>query len=279
MTSTRNSEERPLAFEDGKFYWNMQRVPRTLPDGKTPHPGRSSAIFVVHGMGRQHWTDTAAHLRAGFEDAMEAIAAWQKKHLQETPGAGHITLPPPFIFDGYWANYDDISTTFPEDWRRFNEYEQNFFGNLWKQRIVSGSRTLRWLLRQQLRLLHPRVLREVGLFAWILYLPLLIASIVALPFAWFRYREAITGFANDVRLYIEPQGIVERAIVQSIDERVEIQFLRMIGLSREFRPLASDRLAPGRRGAYVLQPGGVGRSQPRHGHQLQCALRPVSQSC
>jgi hypothetical protein len=242
MTNPPNSGQRPLAFDDGEFYWNMRRVPRTLPDGKTPHPGRSSAIFVVHGMGRQDWTETAAHLRAGFEDAIEKIAAWQKAHLQESGGAGQITLPPPFVFDGYWADYDDIRTTFPEDWKLFNDFEEKFYSNLWKQRIVSGSRTFRWILRQQFRLLHPRVLREVGLLAWILYWPLQIVSSVALLFAWFRYREPLTGFVNDVRLYLEPQGVVERAIVQRIDERVEVRFLGMIGLDREFRPLPFSRL-------------------------------------
>ena len=74
MTSPLNSKPRPLAFEEGNFLWNIQRVPHTLPDGKT-HPGRSSAIFVVHGIGQQRWTETAAHLRAGFEDAFEEISA------------------------------------------------------------------------------------------------------------------------------------------------------------------------------------------------------------
>lgn len=242
MTSLLQSEQRSLAFENGKFYWNLQRVPHTLPDGVTPHPGRSSAIFVVHGIGQQRWTETAALLRAGFEDAFEDIAAWQKKHLKQTGSASQITLPPPFIYDGYWANYDDVQATFPEDWKRFNKREEQFFGSLWKQRVVSGSRTLRWMLRQQLRLLHPKVLCEVGWFAWILYWPLQIVSSVALLFAWFRYREAITDFVNDVRLYIEPRGVVERAVVQRIDERVGNQFLRMIGLNWEFRPLPSHQL-------------------------------------
>jgi len=241
MTSPLNSKPRPLAFEEGNFLWNIQRVPHTLPDGKT-HPGRSSAIFVVHGIGQQRWTETAAHLRAGFEDAFEEISAWQKKHPEQASGVSQIDLPPPFILDGYWANYDDIHATFPEDWKRFSEREQKFFGGLWKLRVVSGARTIGWVLRQQLRLLHPNVLREVGLFAWILYWPFQIVSSAALLFAWFRHRELITGYLNDVRLYLEPRGVVERAIVQHIDYRVGLEFLRMIGLDWDFRPLPTCQL-------------------------------------
>jgi hypothetical protein len=56
-------------------------------------------------------------------------------------------------------------------------------------------------------------------------------------FAWFRHRTAITGFINDVRLYVDPRGVVERAIVQRIDERVADQVLRLLGLNRDFRLL------------------------------------------
>lgn len=242
MTTPLSAKQRPLAFEDGKFYWNIQRVPHFLPDGKTPHPGRSSAIFVVHGIGRQQWTETAAQLRAGFEDAFEDIAAWQREHPKQAGDVSQITVPPPFIFDGYWANYADIHATFPKDWMHFNEREQDFFGNLWMQRVVSGARTIGWTLGQQLRLLHPRVLYEVGPFAWILYWPLQIVSSAALLFAWLRYREAITGFLNDVRLYLDPRGVVERAIVQRIDYRVGSDFMRMIGLDWEFRSRPIDEL-------------------------------------
>lgn len=234
------SEARPLAFEKRNFMWNMQCVPRTLADGKTPHPGRCSAIFVVHGMGQQHWTETAACLRAGFENAFEEIAAWQDEHHPED-SAKDLSLPPPFIWEGFWANYEDIKETFPENWKHFVERERTFFSNLWKQRVISGRRTVGWLIKQQLRLLHPRVLREVGLSAWILYWPLQIVSTAALLYAWLRYPEAITGYANDIRLYLEPQGVVERAIVQRIDERVERSFLQLIGLDCEFRPLGRYR--------------------------------------
>ncbi len=241
-TSRLNAGQRPLAFEQGNFLWNMQRVPKTLPDGKTPHPARSSAIFVVHGIGQQSSTETAAQLRAGFENAFEEIAVWQEKHLKQSSSDNQPTLPPPFIYEGYWANYDDVQATFSEDWKRFNQREQTFFGNLWKHRVVSGARTIGWMFRQQVHLLHPKVLCEVGLFAWILYWPLQIVSTAALLFALVRFPKAITGFANDMRVYLEPRGVVERAIVQRIDDRVGQEFLRMIGLDWEFRPLPPDQL-------------------------------------
>lgn len=213
-----------------------------LSDGTTPHPGRASAIFVVHGIGQQQWTETAAQLRAGFEDAFEDIAAWQRKYLKEPSELCRTPVPPPFIYDGYWADYADVGATFPDDWKHFNQREQKFFDNLWKLRVVSGARSLGWMLGQQLRLLHPHVLREVGVFAWLLYVPLQIVSSAVLLFAWFRHREAITGFVNDVRLYLDPRGVVERAIVQRIDDRVGQEFLRLIGLNWEFRPLPSCAL-------------------------------------
>ena len=61
-----NIKSRPLAFEDVKFLWSILREPPTLPDGKTPHHGRASAIFVVHGIGQQHWAETASQLRADY---------------------------------------------------------------------------------------------------------------------------------------------------------------------------------------------------------------------
>jgi hypothetical protein len=227
--------KRPLASEDGHFTWNMQRVrPPTLPD-RTPHPGRTCAIFVVHGIGQQHWTETAAQLRAGFEDAFENIADWQRK--AELKGQS-IGLSAPFIYEGYWADYDNVKETFPEDFKHFSHREQDFFRNLWKHRVISGGRTVLWTLRQQFRLLHPRVFRERPL-AWILYWPFQVVSVAALLYSWLRHRAAITGYLNDVRLYLDPRGVVERAIVQEIDARVERSFLHLIGLDMDFRALPS----------------------------------------
>ena len=132
MAGPPNPEPRPLAFEEGNFYWNLHRVPRTLtvtlPDGtkKTePHPGRTCAIFVVHGIGQQHWTETAAQLRAGFEDAFERIAKWQaenprpkgsraeKAPPEPTGGDNPLKSTPPFIYLGYWLTMKTSKRPFP----------------------------------------------------------------------------------------------------------------------------------------------------------------------
>lgn len=225
----------------GGLAWNLQRVPRTLPDG-SPHPARTSAIFVVHGIGEQAWTATAVQLRSGLEDALTAIETWQRDNPR--PDAEDLParlLPPPFIFEGYWANYDDIKVTFPEDWSRFNPREQRFFEGLWKTRVFSATRTLSWFLRQLVRLLSPRVFSEVGPLAWPVYLLFPFAAVVTLLAALLFRPKIITAVLGDVRLYLDPRGVVERAIVRRIDERVRDAFLTMIGLTAEFRLLAEDR--------------------------------------
>lgn len=62
---TSDSQVRPSVFEEGHFLWNFQRVPRTLPGRKTPHPGKTHATFVVYGMGDQAAAATAATLVGG----------------------------------------------------------------------------------------------------------------------------------------------------------------------------------------------------------------------
>ncbi len=234
-------DQRPLAYEERNFWWNIQRVPRTLPDGKTPHPGRRAGIFVVHGMGQQLWTETAAELRGGFEDAFEDIAQWQRDHPDRSAAVERVDLPPPLTFDGYWADYDNVKVNFSQDYAHFNERERLFFGNLWKHRVIAGGRTVAWALRQQIRLLNLKVLREVGPFAWIRYIPLQFVSTATLLFLWWRFPQLITSFLNDVRLYVEPRGVIERSIVQRIDQRVMDDFLRMIGLDRDFREITDER--------------------------------------
>lgn len=80
------------------------------------------------------------------------------------------------------------------------------------------------------------------MWAWLLYLPLQVVSLAALTFALTRHPKLITGFLTDVRLYLEPRGLVEKAIVERIDERISEVFCRMIGLDLNFRRLPSDEL-------------------------------------
>ncbi|MDO8473271.1 MAG: hypothetical protein Q7T05_05570 [Dehalococcoidia bacterium] len=229
---------RPPAYHEGIYPWNLGRVPPKL--GDTIHPGRSCAIFVVHGMGREFASGTAVRLRSGFEDALEAILSWQREQ-QKWKGIQPETSPPPFVYGGYWADYGDLQKTFPEDWSRFNEREREFFSQLWKKRAFSKTRAFFWFLKQQFRLLRWGMLREVGPLVYILYWPLQVVLFAALVFALIRHPQLITDFLSDVRLYLDPQGLVERAIVQRIDYRVGQEFLRMIGLDWDFQPLPEDK--------------------------------------
>lgn len=233
------SPSRPPAYEDGHFLWNLQRVPRTLPDGTTPHPGRTHAIFVVHGIGEQAAAATAATLRSGFEDALEKIHAWQAESRCGQPGSGP-RLPSPFVYEGYWGDYPDVAGTFPGDWQRFGPREREFFGALWRYRTLSALRTGGWYLKQQLRLLSWRVFVSSPL-AWFMYLPLQILFPLTLLVGLVRYPKLVVGYLGDVRLYLDPRGDVERAIVQGIDRRVGDRFLELLGLDWDFRPLPADR--------------------------------------
>lgn len=226
---------RPLAFEEGLFEWNLRRIPPTLPDGR-PHPARKCGVFSVHGMGRSECTEAAAQIRSGIEDAQQAIVDWQAKNGK----ANGLRLPAPFLLDGFWADYQDLSAHFPEDWRVFCEREKAFFGNLWAQRVVSPVRTAIWFLRQQMRLLAPKVLWEVGFAPWMFYWMMFSLTVAGLIWSMLRARVVLSRYLNDVRLYLDPRGDLERAAVQRIDERVSLQFLRMIGLDRDFRELPPE---------------------------------------
>jgi hypothetical protein len=227
---------RPRAYEDGWYGWHLGRVPATVDvDGvATPHPAHVSAVFVVHGIGEQKWTATAAGLSAGFDDALQAIGAWQRKN--EVQGLLTGPVPPPLISEGYWADYSSVEATFPRDWGVFDDRERRFFGGLWAIRTLSASRAVLWVLGQQLRLLSPRVLFTSPL-AWLLYLPLQLVAPVLLLVALVRWRRLLTGYVTDFRLYLDPRGDVEGAIAQRIDHRVGETFLRTIGLGWDFRAL------------------------------------------
>jgi hypothetical protein len=241
MTPPSGATSRPRAYDADAFPWNLHRVPATaiLHGKEVPHPGRRGAIFVVHGMGEQEWTGTAAHLRSGCEDAIDAIRRWQKDNPppdgRQDPELNRV--PSPFILDGYWANYDDVETSFPEDWSRFVPRERSFFARLWKRRSYSLPRTFGWYLLQQVSLLHPRAILEGRIFTWLLYWPMQVVSLAGLIVALITRPRIITRTLADVRLYANPRGMVERAIVQRIDKRVGDEFLRLLGLDWDFRSL------------------------------------------
>lgn len=244
-----------MANQPDSFAWNLRRVPETtVIDGESvPHPGRHCAVFVVHGMGDQSWTETSAALRSGFEDALEDIRDWQKKHLGvDRANAGQV--PPPFTYEGYWANYADLEATFPDDWRLLNDRERKFFQKLWDRRAFSAGRTYLWILRQQFRLvLDPEVVKQVRPVVRLLYWPLQIIVPAALTLTLIRAPKILTRILADVRLYANPQGMAEEAIVQRIDYRVGTEFLRLIGLGWDFRPLPEAEQASASGARFVFR--------------------------
>jgi len=234
----------PRSYEKDIYPWHVGKVADIIVDGRSlTHPVRKHAIFVVHGIGNQQLTETAATLRSGFEDALEEIYNWQKTQGINPVLGDFRRVPPPFIKEGFWADYDNLQTTFPEEWKVLEAGKQEFFSRLWRMRALSSTRAFAWFLRQQLRLLHPKVIFEISLFAWLLYFPLQILSLTGLVLVRIFFPGVVSRVLADVRLYLAPKGITERAIVQRIDYRVGADFLRMIGLNWDFLPLSKSDLA------------------------------------
>src|SRR5207244_4397587 len=113
--------------------------------------------------------------------------------------------------------------------------ERQFFAHLWKAR-ASVFGTYFWFLWHQLRLVWEAV-RQGRYELLCIYLPLQVVGFAALTMSLFRYRRLYREFLIDVRMYLEPRGLVERAIVERIDHRVGKAFLQLLGLDLEFRPL------------------------------------------
>lgn len=228
--------QRRSTDELGVFPWHIGMVKDGLGIGVEPdkHPALTSAVFVVHGIGQQSLTETAAILRSGFEDTLTSMKRVKLKKDQY--------LPPPYIFEGYWANYADLKETFHQEWWSFDHESRSFFENLWRKRLFTVFGTVRWLFRQQLRLLSWRVWKEVGRWAWFTYLAAQIPLTMTWVVALFRYPRVVTGFLTDFRLYLDPKGVTEQAIAQNIDFRVRKRFMKMLGLDWDFRKLPKHEL-------------------------------------
>lgn len=231
-----NKKELPRAYEQDVYPWHVGLTHDIylLGKGKIQHPARACAIFVVHGMGLQQLTETAATLRFGFEDALEEI----ENRISKTDGKLLLgdprRIPPPWISEGYWADYDNLQDTFPQEWKHLEPRKQMFFSSIWKLRSISITRTFFWFLFQQLRLLSLKILVANPL-AWVIYFLLQFVSFTALFLVRIFAPGVLSRVLGDVRLYAAPKGITERAIVQRIDYRVGDEFLRMLGLDWNFR--------------------------------------------
>ncbi|MEW5795966.1 MAG: hypothetical protein AB1772_06355 [Candidatus Zixiibacteriota bacterium] len=213
------------------FPWHIGVVPRpTGPDDDSV--GASvwrTAVFVVHGIGTQTVAETAAALRSGTDDLLE--------RLDRNARFDGPSLPPPYIRDGYWANYDDVRTTFEKELRPYNEPTKLFFETLWKQRLFSALGTVGWLIGQQLRLLWAALTLRVKPWAGLVYVLMQLPLLFSWFFAWLRHPRVVSGYLTDVRLYMRPKGVTEGAIVQRIDQVVRTRFMQLLGLSPDFEPL------------------------------------------
>jgi hypothetical protein len=141
------------------YEWHIGKVPKkatTINGEVVDNPALKNAIFLVHGMGDQKWGETTGSMRIGFEEALEEIAeeaGIPLKPLEETP--------PPYIGEGYWANYDELKQNFPDDWVKLDKVKRKFFSYLWQRRSISAARTLVFFLKQQLKLIKPSVIWKV----------------------------------------------------------------------------------------------------------------------
>jgi len=216
--------KRPRAWEK-VYQWHLGQVPDS-------DPSKESAIFVVHGMGKQSWAETSAALRANMEDALEVMLL--KNNTWEN-------LPAPFIQEGYWANYDNLKKSFEDEWKRLEDTKHPFFQKLWNSRSISKFRTFAWFVGQSLRLiLDLRILFKAPLAYFVYFLLFFVAPPLFLIIFLF-FPLVMAEVLNDVRLYCSPRGMIERAIVQRIDYRVGEAFLKLIGLDWNFRKLDDDK--------------------------------------
>lgn len=227
---------RPRAWQ--KIYkWHLGQVPDT-------DSSKKSAIFVVHGMGMQAWAETSAILRSGVENALDS------KLIKRTSDE---VLPAPFIQDGFWADYDDLTESFKDEVPRFQKTQLNFFKQLWKSRSISRSRTFAWFLWQLVRLVFdPRIVSKVFPLGWFIYIMLLFVVPPILLIIYLFVPSVMSNILNDVRLYCSPRGMIERAIVQRIDFRVGEALLRMMGLNWDFRKIKENNDADKNGKKYII---------------------------
>ncbi len=239
----KHTKQRPRAYET-LTPWSFQDLP---PD----HKARQTAVFVVHGIGNQAYSDTAAELRSGFEDALSDIFHNSRKAGKGAKG-GTVTrgtlsdaqepLPPPFIYEGYWANYDNIEETFPEKWATFTEGERGFFAMLWKRRSQGTIRTAWWFIQQNFRLWRWKTVIDFGWATGVGLMGMAPLTVTAAGAMSVTSPRVLAGVLSDVRVYCDPRGSIEEAIVQRIDRRVGERFLKLLGLDWDLNDLLPDQL-------------------------------------
>jgi hypothetical protein len=217
---------RARAYEPPRHPWMIDQLPDTI--GNSPNPRKQAAIFVVHGMGTQQFPDTAVTLREGFEDAIDAL-------LADNPTA---QLPPPYTYEGFWANYDEFRDHFNEEWESLGQREREFYKKLWEKRTLSVFRTFFWFLGELVRLCYNP---KLPFTARLRYAAMGPTGVLVFVLLFLRYPRVFSHVLSDVRIYLNPRGFIETAIIQRIERRVGEEFLRMIGLDWDFKPLAKNK--------------------------------------
>jgi hypothetical protein len=236
-----NKSTRPRAFErdSERYQWRLGRAPSTIiyGDQEIENPFKKTAVFVVHGIGDQKDTDTAVTMRWGIEDSVPLLELgnW------DTSGKNQWILPAPYVNDGHWAQYDDLtifSDDIGEDLNVLTNRQLQFFSNAWRSRTVGWFRSWWWIVRQGLKLVVRGPLLKAPFF---LLLTVLVGVIMFVAGAWPKSRKFVVTYVNDARLYVEPKGDIEHEIVQLIDRRVARGFLKTIGLDMEFNELPAHK--------------------------------------
>ena len=242
-------DPRPFAY-DKPVQWCFELMKASPNDAVSERrilDYRKRAIFVVHGIGSHQRDTTAVFLREGFEDALDNL---HKKGIEEEiDDPSFENLPSTYIKEGYWGDYGEFEQCFPDLWEKMSDTSQNYFKVLWKSRTESVIGTAGWFAKQALKLIcrahkfdatkcwpiriliyFPRLLIILGivLLIWVTLLILLVIP---------TFHQFIIHYLGDVRLYLEPKGSIEHAIVQRIDQKVRDDFLRLLGVDSEFEPL------------------------------------------
>ncbi len=238
--------DRPRYF-DPDVTWCLEQ---TADDPKYAY--RRRAVFVVHGIGAMDRSSgTSVDLRYGFEDAADELRP-RDPNPPHRVTAGWIAVPATYIKEGYWGNYRKVEEAFPDLYSSMPAPSQSYFKALWNVRTRSADRTGWWLVKQAARLI-PVSLRNffsdltfrTFLFKLArppIYLLVLLVVVLTIPgmllFPW--GRKALSDVVGDVRLYVDPEGAIEHAMVQWIDRRVAALFLQLFGLDLNFDPLPDD---------------------------------------
>ena len=231
----KGAHPRAWDHDERRYQWHFGAIPPKIRVNgvERDSPFRKVAIFVVHGVGEQVLTETAAGLRLGLEDA---VARAEPRNWDAKAKDAWI-VPQPFIFDGFWGNYAEFEEHAPDVAVNLKAVPLEYFKRVWKGRAVSLSKTLRWFLSTGHALIKQA--RGFDRLYYMFLVPMMLVIIAAMAILP-KTRRIVRGYLNDVRLYVTPEGDVERAIVQRIDRRVAEMYLRLIGLSWKLDMLPSQ---------------------------------------